>query len=130
MRNKTAAEVMTRDVVTVKADIVLVQAMQMLLTHNISGLPVVDENDKLIGIITEHDIMNFAFSGNADNTIVREAMITDVISYTADTDLATLINCCMARRIRRVPIVADGKVVGIVSRRDILRCMLEMYNQY
>jgi CBS domain-containing protein len=130
MLNKTASQVMTRNVVATRPDALLTEAIKTLLDHNISGLPVVDAEGRLTGIITEHDIMNFTFSGDAADTMVEKAMTPDVITFGPDAELGELVNCFAAKRIRRVPIVDDGKLVGIVSRRDILRVMLEMYNSY
>ena len=84
----------------------------------------------LLGIITEHDIMNFALSGEAADTTVAEAMTRQVIVFPPDADVATLVNALGTRHIRRVPIVDQGRLVGIVSRRDILREMLAMYSRY
>jgi CBS domain-containing protein len=130
MKHKTAADVMTTAVVTVNPETLLTDAIELLLRHSISGLPVVDDANNLVGIISEHDIMNFAFSGDADTAKVGEAMTREVITFPPDSDLITLVNSCAAKRLRRTPIVENGKLVGIVSRRDILREMLEMYNNY
>lgn len=130
MKEKKARDVMTRDVVTVAPDALITQAIERLLSHNVSCLPVVDADGNLQGIISEHDIMNFAFSGDAASTEVAAAMTRDVVTYGPDTDVAVLVNCCASRRIRRVPIVEGSRVVGIVSRRDILREMLTMYDRY
>jgi len=127
MREKRAEQIMTSNVVTVDAGTSIIRAMELLLRHSISGLPVVDADGKLVGIITEHDLMNLAFSGDAGSAKVKDAMTTDVVSYGPDAGLATLVNCFAGSRFRRVPIVAGKKVVGIVSRRDILRELLAMY---
>jgi len=131
MHNKTAADVMTAKVVTIRADALLIDAIRLLLEHRISGLPVVDADRKMVGIITEHDFMNFAFSGDAADTKVEEAMCRKVVSFTTTTDIATLVNAFAEKRIKRVPIVDDhGCLVGVVSRRDILREMLAMYGRF
>jgi CBS domain-containing protein len=74
MKERKAADIMTTPVVTVTKDTVLTDAIRLLLRWHISGMPVVDERGKLIGILSEHDIMNFAFSGDAADTKVEEAM--------------------------------------------------------
>ena len=61
---------------------------------------------------------------------VSEAMSNRVLSYPPETDIETLVNCCVTNRVRRVPIVKDGKVEGIVSRRDILREMQRIYSRH
>ena len=130
MNDKCAADIMTRPVVTVAPEALVIDAIQLLLRHHLSGLPVVRDGDRLVGIITEHDIMNLALSGNAADTRVEEAMTAPVVSLPPEADLGTLIDCLSSRRLRRVPIVRDGRVIGIVSRRDVLREMLFMYAKY
>jgi CBS domain-containing protein len=129
-RQRCAADVMTTPVVTVRDDATLTAAIELLLRHHVSGLPVVADDGAVIGIITEHDIMNFAFSGDAADTTVREAMTPQVVSLPPQADLVALVNALSAGRIRRVPIIDNGRLVGIVSRRDILREMLAMYSRY
>jgi len=130
MKARTAADVMTTPVITAKKDMRLTEVIALLLRWHISGLPVVDDEGRLIGVITEHDVMNFAFDGHANEATAEEAMSEDVVSFPPEADIETIINTCVTRRIRRVPIVRDGKVVGIVSRRDILREMNRIYSRY
>ena len=82
----------------------------------------------IIGIISEIDLVNLAFDGNAADTIVEEVMVTDIVSFNSNTELADLVQTFSKKHLRRVPIIERGKVVGIVSRRDILREMLRRYN--
>jgi CBS domain-containing protein len=130
MKARCAADFMTYPVVTVEPGVLLTEAIKLLLRHHISGLPVAAADGSLLGIITEHDIMNFALSGEAADTTVEEAMTRQVMVFSPDTDVATLVNALGTRHIRRVPIVDQGRLVGIVSRRDILREMLAMYSRY
>lgn len=124
MKTKTAAEIMSQRVVTIGKDARLTDAIRLLLRYHISGLPVVDTEQRLVGIISEHDIMNYAFSGDAGTSTVADAMSDTVTHFPPDADMIAIANCLAQNRLRRVPIVADGKVAGIVSRRDILREML------
>ena len=126
---KQARQVMSTDVITVTEDVKLTKVMKLMLDNRISGLPVTDNSKKLIGIITEHDIVNFAFSGDADATNAGEAMTTDLLTSPPNVSLERIVNCFATNRVRRVPIVEDQKVVGIVSRRDIMREMLSMYGE-
>ena len=107
----------------------LTEVMELLLRHGISGLPVVDDEGNLLGIISEIDLVNSAFSGNAADTSVEEVMSTNAVSFASDAELADLVQTFSSKRLRRVPIVEKGKVVGIVSRRDILREMMRRYDQ-
>ena len=127
MKTMKAGDLMTTDVITAGKDMMLTEVMELLLRWHISGLPVVDDESNLIGIISEIDLVNLTFSGNAADTSVEEVMTRNVITFQPDSDLAQLIECFSRSRMRRVPIVENGKVVGIVSRRDILREMLKRY---
>ncbi|MBM4142974.1 MAG: CBS domain-containing protein [Lentisphaerae bacterium] len=130
MKTRKARDIMTTTLVTAKKDMLLTECIDLLLRWHISGMPVVDEEGRLLGLMTEHDILNFAFSGDAGDTTVEEGMNRDVVTFTPDTDVEQIVNTFAARRIRRAPIVEGGKVVGIVSRRDILREMKRVYNGY
>lgn len=130
MKARCASDFMTYPVITVSPDTLLTEAIKLLLRHHVSGLPVTAGDGGLAGIITEHDIMNFALSGDAADTKVAEAMTRQVIVFPPTADVATLVNALGTRHIRRVPIVDNGRLVGIVSRRDILREMLAMYSRY
>ena len=128
MRQATKlADIMTENVVAVRADQSLAEAITLLLQHNVSCLPVIDDECNLIGVVTEYDLINFALSGELNRTAVREAMSERVISFPPDADFESLVNYCMTNRIHRVPIVNGGKLVGIVSRRDILRVIRTYY---
>ncbi len=116
-----AKDVMTKDVITISPDATLAVAIEILITKKISGMPVIDTKGKLIGIISEKDILNFAFSGNLHNTEVKEAMTKSVTSFPPDADVDSIALAISQHQFRRVPIVEFDKVIGILSRRDILR---------
>lgn len=130
MKAKTVTEIMNKSVVTAQPDMKLTEAIKLILEHNVSAIPVVDPRQDLIGIITEYDIMNLAFSGNAAETTVGEVMIREVVTVSPDDTIESLVNFCAKRRMHRVPVVLGKKVVGIVSRRDILREMDRIYSEY
>ncbi len=128
MKTTKAADIMTTSVITAKKDMVLTDVIALLLRWHISAMPVVDNEDKMIGIVSEIDLVNLTFDGNARDTTVEEVMVTDIVSFSPDTQLADLVQSFSKKHLRRVPILDKGKVVGIVSRRDILREMLRRYN--
>jgi CBS-domain-containing membrane protein len=128
MKTLKAADIMTTNVITVKKDVVLTEVIALLLRWHISAMPVVDDEGKMVGIISEIDLVNLTFDGNAADTTVEEVMVTDIISFSPSTQLADLVQTFSQKHLRRVPIIDKGKVVGIVSRRDILREMLRRYN--
>ncbi|MHC4741348.1 MAG: CBS domain-containing protein [Planctomycetota bacterium] len=128
MKTTKAADIMTTNVVTVKKDMLLTDVISLLLRWHISATPVVDDEDKMVGIVSEIDLVNLAFDGNAADTVVEEIMVTDVVWFSPSTELADLVQVFSQKHLRRVPILENDKVVGIVSRRDILRELLRRYN--
>jgi CBS domain-containing protein len=126
---RTARDIMTTTVVTASEDMCLTDAIRLLLRWHISGLPVVDDEGNLVGIITEQDVVNFTLSGDAARTRVSEVMIREVVTYDPDLLVADVINRFASHRIRRVPVVEEGKVVGIISRRDVIREMDRIYGR-
>jgi CBS domain-containing protein len=127
---RTVKDIMTQTVITVKEDMILTDVIKLLLRWHISGIPVVDDDNNLLGIITEHDVVNFALSGNAADTKAREVMTKQVETCAPDTLFVQIVNDFASRRIRRIPVVENGRVVGIISRRDIIREMDRIYSQF
>lgn len=121
-----ARDVMTREVITIHPDAGLEEAIETLVNNKISGMPVCDDAGKVVGMISEKDALNFIFSGNLKQTSVREAMSSEVISLPPDIDLDKLSLLLAEKRIRRVPIIENGRLIGIVSRRSIIRIVLSM----
>jgi CBS domain-containing protein len=121
-----ARDVMNRNVVTINPEATLSDTIKLLLERKISGLPVLDSAGNLVGIISEKDILNFAFSGNIPQTKVKEAMTQKVVSFPPDTDVDKILLAISENKFRRVPIVENGKLVGIISRRDIIKIILSL----
>jgi len=117
----TASAVMNKNVTTVLPDITLQEAMNLIIEKDITGLPVVDTEENLIGIITEKDIIDYKTKANLKFAKVRDAMKTDITTYSPETPLEEIIRIISEERFRRVPIVENKKVVGIISRRDIIK---------
>ena len=126
---RTARDVMTSTVITATEDTLVTDVIKLLLRWHISGLPIVDADNNLVGIITEHDVVNFALSGHAADTLASEVMTPNVVTYSPDTLVVEIINFFAAHKVRRVPVVEGRRVVGIISRRDIVRYMDQMYSR-
>ena len=93
-----------------------------MLEGNISGMPVVDEDMTLVGVITEKDLLElFQAQGDLENATVSDFMTTPAVHFNEDEDLEAVCNCLTDSFFRRVPVTCEGKLVGIVSRRDILK---------
>lgn len=108
-------DVMTTKVVTVKEDQTRQQAARLLAEYHISGVPVVNEQKILIGVVTEYDII--AKSGRT----VGDIMTRGVISITPDTELAEAARILSLERIRRLPVLEQGQLVGVISRADLVK---------
>ena len=139
-----AGDVMTMRVATVRADATLAQAAQMLIEHGISGLPVVDQDGRLIGIVTEHDFLRqhdgirrrwldalLAEPGGQITTRelydrrVVNVMSRGPVSVRVDTPIEEIVDLMHRHRVKRLPVVTEGKVVGIVSRANLLEALLD-----
>jgi CBS domain-containing protein len=111
----TVAEIMTMEVVTTTADRPVEEVARELRTRSFGGLPVVDEAGIPIGMVSEFDIISKR--GHA----VAEIMTRGVISVGDETSADQVVALMGVHGIRRVPVVRDGRLVGIVSRSDLLR---------
>ena len=115
-----ASDIMTRTVFTTTPVTSVQEVAQLLYQERISGLPVVDDDQQLIGIVTEADIIR---SLHRDDVLVVDIMSRPVITVHENTpvsDIAALLN---ERKIKRVPVVRGGEVVGVVSRADIVQAV-------
>jgi CBS domain-containing protein len=141
-----AAELMTRDLVTVRPEAPLADAIRLMLEHRVSGLPVVEEGGRLVGLLTEGDLLHRAETGTdtvrmgwlkaiiargrmAEQYVhthgrrVQDAMTRDVLTVGEASSLDDVIRIMESRRVRRVPVVEGGLLVGIVSRSDLVRAL-------
>ena len=114
-RKVSAREVMTADPVTVSPEAPVREAAQLLAYHRISGLPVVDGEGNLVGLVSEADLI-----GKPGQT-VGEIMSRNVITAAADTPVEDVAALMVRQRIKRVPILQEGRLAGIVSRADVVR---------
>ena len=117
-----AQDIMTRKVYTIRSDASAQEAAQLLDQHRISGLPVVDEGNDIIGIVTEADIISKV---DKEGLRVSDIMSTEVTSVNEETPVSEIALLLTERKIKRVPVVQDGKLVGIVSRADIVHAVAQ-----
>ncbi|MEQ8200467.1 MAG: CBS domain-containing protein [Syntrophomonadaceae bacterium] len=143
--------VMTKDVLTVRPDEKVEKVARLLLDNQISGVPVVDEDHHVVGIITEKDLMIKAselkipfyltlfdsiiflenpirFNNDLKKytaTYVREAMTSKVVTVPEDCPVSEVVALMQKKKINRIPIVRHGKLIGIVTRNDILKAIVE-----
>jgi CBS domain-containing protein len=143
------AEVMRREVVTVRPDSPLTQVVELLLSRNFTAVPVVDGDGKLVGIISDSDLLtrggmkvaiNLKRAADADyvrdlhestehpDRKISEVMTSEVVTTTPDMALGRAARLMAAKRLKRLPVVdADGKLVGILGRLDILNTIAAVH---
>lgn len=139
----TIKDVMTRTVITVRPDTPIHEAARLMTQHGVSGLPVVDETDRPVGIISEGDLILrqkprragwwqlFFDDGErlareyrkAVGATVGEVMTTAVISVSPDLPISAAAAILHTRNVRRLPVMANGTLVGIVSRGDLVKAL-------
>ena len=108
-------DVMTTNVITITEQQTKQQAARLLSQHRISGLPVVNNEQMVVGVITEYDVIS------KEGRTVGEIMTRGVISVTPDTDLEEVGHLLIHKNIKRLPVLDQGKLVGIVSRADLVK---------
>lgn len=111
----TASQIMTTDVMTLTPNILVENAARVMFENSISGMPVVDEDGRLAGVVSEFDIIS------KQGRTVGDIMTRDVVSVGEDTDPEAIARMITDQRVRRIPVVRDGRVVGIISRSDLVR---------
>jgi CBS domain-containing protein len=117
-----ARDIMTRTVYTIRPEATAQEVAQLLAEHRISGVPVVDERDNIIGIVTEADIISKV---TREGLTVADLMSCEVITVDEEMPASDIAGLLTERRIKRVPVVCEGKLTGIVSRGDIVRAVAE-----
>jgi CBS domain-containing protein len=111
----TAAELMTREVVTASPSTPVEVLARLLLEHAIGGVPVVDDSGLLVGMVSGFDVISKA------GVITGEVMSRGVVSLTEDASVDDIVSLMGLHGIRRVPVCRDRRIVGIISRSDLLR---------
>lgn len=121
-----AKEVMTTKVITVTEKTPITEAIRLMAENDVTGLPVVREDMTLVGILTEKDVLRLLQADEFEReATVEDFMTTPAIYFAEDESLSNISNCLMTYDFRRVPITSGTKLVGIISRCDILKYMLE-----
>ncbi len=122
-----ARDIMTRTVYTIRSEATAQEVAQLLAEKRISGVPVVDEYNNIIGIVTEADIISkVAREGrNESAPTVADLMSREVITVDEEMPASDIAGLLTERRIKRVPVVSEGKLTRIVSRGDIVRAVAE-----
>lgn len=146
-----AEDIMIKDVVTVGPEALIRDVATLMLERRISGVPVVDAAGRLLGVLSEGDLIRrpeietdkirrgwlglFVSSDEKAHDFVkshgrmaREVMTKPAISVTPETPLAEVVHLMERKRVKRLPVVAQGKLVGVVTRTDLLRALVARQN--
>ena len=120
---KTIRENMRSRPIAIRRDEPLRRALELLIENNISGLPVVDDQDQLVGVLSEKDLLKIFYEPDAHS--VQSVMTLSPISISVDAELVEVVDCLMANDFRRVFIHDGVKLVGLVSRADLMPSILK-----
>jgi CBS domain-containing protein len=144
-----AQDVMTRDVISIDPESTVLQAARLMLQHHISGLPVIDKHGELVGVLSEGDFLRrretrterkrsrwleflmgpgrmAAEYSHSHGSKVAEVMSTEVTSVEYDTAIEDIVEVMERKRIKRVPVVCGGQLVGIITRSNLMRAMVSL----
>ena len=144
-----AEHVMTRNVISIDPDATVLQAARLMLQHHISGLPVIDKEGKLVGVLSEGDFLRrretkterrrsrwleflmgpgriAAEYSHSHGSKVAEVMTTDVQTVDETTPIEDIVDLMERKRIKRVPVLCGGQVVGIVTRSNLMHAMVSL----
>ncbi len=144
-----AEEVMTREVISIDPDATVLQAARLMLQHHISGLPVIDKDGNLVGVLSEGDFLRrretkterrrsrwleflmgpgrvAAEYSHSHGSKVSEVMTPDVQTVDEVTPLEDIVELMERRRIKRVPVVCGGQVIGIITRSNLMHAMVSL----
>jgi|SRR6516162_4727359 len=147
-----AMDIMTSEVITVEEDATVQAAAELMAEHGISALPVVDKDTRVIGIVSEGDLLHRAETATeqrrswwlemmtstnqlageyikSHSAKVTDVMTRDVISVTDATPVADIAVLLETHRIKRVPVLRDGRLAGIVSRANLVRALAMTINE-
>jgi CBS domain-containing protein len=142
-------DVMTPDVISVTAKDTVLEAARMMLQNRISGLPVVDASGRLVGMVTEGDFLRRGEIGTerqrpkwleillgpgrmADEYVrssgrkIEDVMTSDPVTVSEEDSLETVVELMERRHIKRLPVLRDGKMVGIVSRANLMHALVSL----
>jgi len=143
-----AQDIMTKDVATARPDTDLADAIAIMLGRHVSGLPVVDSDGRLVGILTEGDLLRRAETDTGPahagwlnfilgpgrlaaeyvrthSRLVGDLMTDEVATVAPETPLVEIVGLMESKRIKRVPVLKSGALVGLVSRVDLLRALAQ-----
>ena len=117
-----ARDIMTRNVFTTSPEVSVQEVAQLLVQKDISGVPVINRDGQIIGIVTEADIIGKV---DREGLCVADIMTPELIFVDEETQVGEIAMLLIERKIKRVPVLRNGKLVGIVCRADIVNAVAQ-----
>jgi len=127
-KNIQVRDYMAKKLITFKPDQTMGDVISTLLKYKISGAPVVNDSNELVGVISEGDCLKQIIKGRYDNIpnmqgYVRDHMAVNVITIDPNTNIFDAANMFLEKRLRRFPVIENGKLTGQISQKDIMRAV-------
>ena len=116
-----ASEIMNTDIVTVDADDTIDRAMSLMLQYRITGLVVVDAEQHLLGVLSDYDLIDIVYDVHVEGHKVADHMTRDVVHVEATASWTDVADLLRENKIRRLPVTHEEKLVGIITRHDLMQ---------
>lgn len=116
---------MTTDVIIVQEDTTIYDAMKILRDKDITGMPVIAGDMQVIGIVSEKDLIRLMYLTGHPNPLVKEVMTKEVVSFDENDSFIEVAECLINNNFRRVPILSKNKLIGIITRNDIIKSFIK-----
>jgi CBS domain-containing protein len=129
-RSMLVKDHMATEVVTLHPEMEILRAAQLLISCDISGAPVLDQHGRLTGVLTERDCMKVALQAGYHGEpggLVRDYMTADPVVVSPDDTILEMAERFIKEKYRRYPVLDGGRLVGVISRRDVMRAMGHHY---
>lgn len=122
-----AKDIMTTNLITIKPDEFVKDAVKLIVNNNITGLPVINDNKEVIGIVSEKDLLDLLFNPDDLDAPISKIMMTRVTTIPGDATLFDVGETFLINSFRRLPVVnKKNQIIGLISRRDLLKTIDEL----
>jgi CBS domain-containing protein len=122
-----AKDIMSSPVISVRPDATIDEVLRLLLQHRVSGLPVLDEEQRLVGMVSELDLLRLLYNRmHLGTSRITDFQTNTVVTVGEDDSVIDIAEIFLSQPIRRVPVMHEDRVVGIISRRDVIRYIRDM----
>jgi len=124
-----AKDVMPTHVVAVDVEDSVDRAISLMVKHRISGLPVLDKRGQPVGVVSESDLLELICEGESERNSVAHYMSADLHSVTEEDGWVQSVDAFRSTHVRRLPVLRAGKLVGIVTRHDLIHAIRDARQQ-